>query len=80
MNTATVTAVIIAVVAVLGLLGALARAIYRQASSTDKNSDAITELNKSIQTLSGKLDNLDTRVDDHEVRVAVLEDRRQRSR
>ena len=54
-----------------GALAAVARAIFRMAAATDRNTAATAELAR-------KVDQLDTRVDQHEVQLAVLADRRHR--
>ena len=77
---ASVVAMLAGSVVFLGAVLTLARAVFRQASSTESNTAAIGELNVTIRDLGGKVEQLDRRVDDHEVRLAVLDDRRHRGR
>jgi len=75
---ATLTSILVGGVVFLGAVVALARAIFRQASSTEANAKALNGLAETITQLQGAIDRLDRRVDDHEVRLAVLDDRRMR--
>jgi hypothetical protein len=77
---ATITSIIVGGIVILTGAIALARAIFRQASSTDNNAAAIGSLTKAVNDLGVKIEGLDRRVDQHEVDIAVLRDRRDQRR
>ena len=70
--------VVTVIIALVGLFMTVGKPIITLNSSITHLQDAIDELREDIKVLTGRTDNQEKRLQDHETRISILEERQKK--
>ena len=70
--------VVTVIIALVGLFMTVGKPIITLNSSITHLQDAIDELREDIKVLTGRTDNQEERLQDHETRISILEERQKK--